>query len=121
MSVESFIKRVAQRDVAVWWTNPTNAADGTVTYDGPSEIDCIWMEDDRRIKDFYEKEVASRAHVYVTFYPPQRSMLYHGKLSELTASEKADPKTIENAYEIRRVEKVAGLSLKNKYMYKVYI
>ena len=121
MSIAIVLNRVTLRDTAVYWGVPSSVADGTVSYDEPTEIDCLWREDLRRIKDFFEKEIMSRAHIYTTIDLVERGMLYHGKLEDLVPSETADPSTISNAYEIRRFEKTPSLGLKNKFIRKSYV
>ena len=121
MSVESFLNRVTLRDTAVYWGNPVPAVDGTVTYDAPIEIGCVWKEDMRRVKDFFEKEIVSRAHVYTSIDVIEQGMLFHGKLTDLTAGEQANPTTIPDAYEIRRFMKTPSLSIKDKYDRKSFV
>lgn len=123
MSVGSFLKRTNTRDTAVYWglEGTGTASDGTTSFKEPVEIDCTWEDDVRMIKDFWEKEVASRAHVYVNFDLDERGMLYHGKLSDLTNAQKSDPKEIENAYEILRFMKTPSLGVKNSFDRKAFL
>lgn len=121
MSVESFINRVILRDTAVYWDMTDSNPDGTVLYGQPIEIGCTWKKDIRRIKDFWEKEVASRAQIYVGIDLIEQGMLYHGKLVDLSEEEKATPSLIPNAFEIRRFQKTPSLYLPNKFMRKAYV
>lgn len=123
MSVESFINRVKQRDSAVYWSlaDPPTLADGSPSYQAPLSIEVIWREDQRVVKDFYEKEFISRANIYTGDDLEEQGMLYHGSLSDLSAEQKVDPRLVPEAYEIRRIMKVPSLAFKDKYMRKSYI
>lgn len=121
MSIGAFLKKVNTRDTAVYWGVPTSAADGTATYQEPIEIPCFWKEDIRRVKDYWEKEMVSRAHVYVDFDLDERGMLYHGKLTDLSDEERTDPNKMEHAYEIRRFMKTPSLQLKTSFDRKAFI
>lgn len=121
MSVESFINRVILRDRAVYWGVPTSLGDGTASFMEPIEIPCVWKEDIRRVKDYFEKETVSRAHVYVNIDIAEKAMLFHGKLSDLTAEQRANPTSIPEAYEVRRFMKTPSLYLKNKFDRKAFI
>ncbi len=122
MSVESFINRVKQRDLAVYWPVSGTLSEGTVAYEIPVEIKVVWREDQRIVKDFYEKEFISRANIYTGDVDLQeQGMLYHGVLADLTTAQESDPRLFAEAYEIRRIMKVPSLAFSNKYMRKSYI
>lgn len=113
MNIETYIKSRA-KDIAVYWGRPTNGADGSSTFAAPVEIKCVWEG-----QSFFTlstvKEVSLRAKIHVTIDLDEQGMLYHGRLSDLNTAQKANPKKVPRAYEIKRFLKTPSLVTKNKY------
>lgn len=115
MGVESFIKRIATRDTAVYWASPTPAADGSNTYGAPVEIDCFWKNASILATDKDGKEVFIEAEVHVAQDLVEQGMLFHGTLADLTAAQEADPKKVQRAYEIRIFKKTPSIQIRGKF------
>jgi hypothetical protein len=122
MSVGAFLKRTNTRDTIVYWDVADSLnADGTTAFLPPVEIGCTWKGDRRMIKDFWEKEVASRAHVYVDVDLIEKAMIYHGKISDLSDAQLADPRLVPDAYEVLRFMKTPSLGVRNSYDRKAFL
>lgn len=116
MGIEAYIKKVATRDTAVYWASPTMQAGGYNAFATPVEIDCFWVESTELVRTDDGREIMSKAKVYVTQDLDEQGMLFHGTLSDLTSSEKSDPREVAAAYEIMKFEKKPSLHIPNQYM-----
>ncbi len=114
MSFEAFMKR-AVRQTAVYWSSPTASEDGSNTFVTPTEIQCLWREKIEMITDKEGREVVSRATVYVLEDMDEQGMLYLGTLADLSTAEKADPRKVTNAYEIKLFVKTPGRHLNGEF------
>jgi len=122
MSIEAFLKRTNTRDQCVYWApSESLTGDGVIQYENPVEINCTWKDDVRMIRDFWEKEVASRAHVYSDIDLDEKGVLYHGRLTDLTQAQKDDPMELKNAFEILRFMKTPSLGIKNRHDRKSFL
>lgn len=120
MSIERFIKRIIKKDTAVYWGPETSVrADGSPVFGDPVEINCFWDNSSETFTSDDGQEFVSAASVYVGQDLMQDGMLFHGVLTDLSSAEKADPRTVHLAYEIKVFEK--GPSLKFGYSRKVML
>jgi len=118
--IERYIKRIS-KDKAVYWPSPTPREDGSNSYGAPIEINCFWKDGFQSIPDRDMREVSVKALIYVSQDLDEQGMLYKGRLQDLTAAEKADPRLVERAYEITKFVKTPSLHLRNQYNRQVYI
>lgn len=118
--IDRFLKKIA-KDVAVYWGNPTVSGDGSNRYDDPIEIDVLWKGKEDLVRSLNAKEGVGRAVVYVTVDLDEQGMLYHGRLTDLTDAQKADPRKVKKAFEITRFFKVPSMYLQGQYNRMAYI
>ena len=114
MNIEAYMK-MACKQTAVYWGTPVLVADASFTFAAPVEIACLWKEKITVITDKNGKEVVSKASVDVTQDLDDEGMLFFGELIDLTVAEKADPKTVPNAYEIMLFLKIPSLQHVTKF------
>lgn len=120
MSIENYLKTRCT-DTAVYWGSPTVALDGSNNYVAPIEIKVLWIDEIKMIRDSEGKEIISNATVHVLQDIENHGMLFHGMLPELSTSEKADPKTKEDAYEVKLFIKTPSIHLKGQFSRKVML
>lgn len=107
------------KQTAVYWGNPTYTATGGRTFDDPVELDCRWEQRSDMFRDAQGNEVHSNAIVFVNSDVVVGGWLYLGELDDLSSSEEADPQTVDDAYEIRRFDKIPDYS--GTYVRQVYL
>lgn len=112
--IERYIKRIS-KDTAVYWASPTSRTDGSNAYATPVEISCFWLNETELTSTQDGKEVYIVAKVFVSQDLDEQGMLFQGCLSDLTAAQKADPRKVRRAYEIRRMSKLPSRHLKNAF------
>jgi hypothetical protein len=106
---------------AVYWGNPVSDEHGGFTYTNPIEIKCRWEEIMQLLTDKTGKTMDSRALVYVLQDLDIDGMLFLGTLDDLDSTQEADPTTIENAFTIKRFEKIPGLGSTSDFLRKAYL
>lgn len=115
MSIDRLMKKVTKDDTAVYWANPVVSADGSFTFDTPVEVNCFWNDVNELIRTDDGREVVSRAKVYVVQDLDDKGMLFHGKLTDLTTAQKNDPRTVDNAYEVKKIMKVPSIRVPGEF------
>lgn len=111
MSIERFIKRKIKKDTAVYWgPEASMRADGSPVFGDPVEINCLWDDSSETFTNDNGQEFVAAASVYVSQDLAQEGMLFHGKLTDLATEEKADPRRVHAAYEIKVFEKGPSLN-----------
>lgn len=121
MSIDRYMKRIAKKDTAVYWSGGTPITGGTYTFATPVEINCFWMETEEMVRDSDGRQVVSRAQVFVTQTLSDQGRLYHGTLSDLTTAQKADPRTVKAVYEIMRFSTTPSLHHSDERVYKAFL
>jgi hypothetical protein len=102
---------------AVYWGNPVNVGEGGFTFDDPIEIDCRWENINQVVSDSKGVEVTCRGLIFVTQDVQEEGFLYRGTLDDLydsnatdsSAGEVNNPKTIDEAWQIKRFQKTPSL------------
>jgi len=115
MSIEAFIKRLCKSDTVVYWASPSEESDGSFGFDAGAEITCFWKEETEVFTDANGKEMISNAMVYVEQDLDEQGMIFHGALTDLTAGQIADPKTVQAAYEIKKFIKLESMYQTGEY------
>jgi hypothetical protein len=115
------MKRLTNKDTAVYWEKGTPITGGTYTFATPVDIKCFWKESEELIRDNEGREAVSRAQVFVAQSLDSEGTLYHGSLADLTTAQKADPRTVKDAYEIKRFEKIPSIVKSDELVYKAYL
>jgi len=120
--MESFIARLCTQ-TAVYWGDPTDDGRGGKTFGSayPVEIDCRWEDHVEEVAGRDGSVIVCRAVVYVTEDVEEGGYLYLGTLDDLDSGEEADPTIINDAYVIRRFDKVPALRLTSEFLRKVYL
>ena len=120
MGIEKHMaRRCAQ--TAVYWGNPVNDGFSNFTFDAPIEVQCRWQDKVQILGQQDETQTISRAIVMVTQDMDEDGMLYLGTLASLTTAQKADPKTIDKAYVIKRFEKSPAVGSNSVFLRKVHL
>lgn len=128
MSTPAFIKRNLQQ-VAVYWGNPVNRGNGRFDYDDPIEIRCRWEDKTQEFAadDDIGTKYVSRSIVYTSQVLSVDGKLFLGNLAELSdhldssGGTYIDPINVEEAYLIKRTEKIPILGSSTKFLYKVFL
>jgi len=129
MSIVDFIEDKCVQ-TAVYWGNPQNAGDGSLKFDDPIEINCMWEDVIRQIEDKAVKDTAeifvSKSQVFVLQELDEGGYLYLGTLDSLydvaeSSTVTLDPLTIENAYMIRKKSKIPRLGSSTEFIRMVYL
>lgn len=116
--IETYMKRIC-RDDAVYWASPEPTSSGYMTYSDPREIKCRWISATEMIVLRTGREVTSLATIWVLEDLDEGGMLFHGKLDDLSADQKADPRKVPNAFEIRIPWKTPSLAMQDEYVRKI--
>lgn len=114
MSVTAYLKRITN-DTAVYWASPVPTADGSNSFADPIEIKCFWSNSTDLDLGKDGKDVYIQAKVHVVIDLDEQGMLFHGRLIDLTTIQRANPKKISRAYEIKRFLKIPSLSISNQF------
>lgn len=120
MSIDNYLK-MRCTDTAVYWGSPTTDTDGSFSYATPVEIQCLWREEIKMIKDSQGKEIVSKAAVHVLSDIEDNGMLFHGELEDLSAAEQADPKKRTDAYEVKLFIKTPSIYLVGEFSRKAML
>ena len=120
MGIFEMIEKRCVQD-AVYWGNPVNDHEGGFTFDNPIEIKCRWEEMIQVISDNKGNEVTSRAVIYLLQDVHEEGYLFLGTLDDLDSTQEADPKTIENAFIIKRFDKIPVLGSTTEFLRKAYL
>ncbi|KKL85034.1 hypothetical protein LCGC14_1958750 [marine sediment metagenome] len=114
MSFEAFMKRACIQ-TAVYWNAPVAAEDGSNTFATPTEISCLWKDKITMMRDNDGKDIISKASVHVLEDIDEMGMLFLGTLADLSTAQKADPRKVSNAYEIKVFVKTPGRHLNGEF------
>lgn len=121
MGIDLYVKRIAKKDIAVFWTPSTLTTSGSQDYNIGTEINCLWKEGVKMIRDSAGREITSKAVIYVTQDLEEHGFLFHGKLADLTTAQKSDPKEVPSAYEIMLFKKVPSINLGGQFNRQAFI
>ena len=106
---------------AVYWALLAKDGYGGFTWSDPVEIDCRWVDICKVIMDGRGKEIVSRAKIIVSQDLDEQGMLYLGYMANLTASQLSDPKTVDDAYEIKRFDKVPSIDEEDLFFRRAFL
>jgi hypothetical protein len=104
----------------VYWGTPANDGYGGATFDSPVEILCRWED---RIGQFTARggeQMYTKATVYVLQDLVDGGWLFLGELTDLP-SDTSQPKEIDDAYEIKRFDKLPTLGSTTEFIRKAYL
>jgi len=125
MGIENIIQRICVQ-TAVYWGAPEDDGYGGKDFDSiyPIEIACRWEEKTElisRIGARLGEELISNAQVSVTQDVDEQGYLYLGTLDNLDSDQEANPETIDDAYSIKKFEKIPSLGSTNEFVRKAYL
>lgn len=113
MSITALLTKYCTQ-TAVYWGNPTEDGYGSMTYDAAVEISCRWEDIQQIMGTVMGNAIVgfgdmSRSVVFVLQDLDRDGMVYLGELTDLTAGQLANPKSISDAHLIKRFEKIPSL------------
>ena len=97
------------KQTAIYWGAGSVDGFGSVTYATPVEVFVRWSEEMDLFIDSDGEQKTSRSVVYVLQDMEINGFLYLGSLSDLNASEEADPNIIPSARKIKAQSSVPNL------------
>lgn len=101
MSIKSFIRKVC-RQKAVYWEYDGPADGGGAVFKDPEEIKVRWDESTEIVSDRQGKEFMSNAQLLTPGDLKEQSYVWLGELAELPSQH---PQEIENAFEIKKMDR----------------
>ena len=108
---------------AIYWGTPVEDGYGGKTFATPVDIKCRWqdrVEKISRLGDRQGQEVVSNAQVFTLVDVQEQGWLYLGELDDFSAVP-TDPKAVDGAYEIQRVDKTAAVQPITDFVRKAYL
>lgn len=105
----TILKKKYCKQTAVYWGAGSVDGFGVVTYDTPVEVTVRWSEKMELFLDSDGEQKSSRSVVHILQDMDINGFLYLGSLSDLSASEKADPNTISTTRKIKAKSEVPDL------------
>lgn len=120
MGIEKFIEKIAVQ-TAVYWGNPTDDGYGGKTYDAPVEISVRWENTNELITTADGEQYTCIAKIFVTQDVKVNAYIYLGNLDDLTISEQSDPKSVNDAYRIKRFDKIPMIKKTDEFVRLCYI
>lgn len=120
MGIENIVSRM-YKQTAVYWGSPVNDGFGGKTFAEPIEIQCRWENKKELLKDVQGNEIVATSIVYVLQDMDEQGYLYLGLLDDFDSPiDINNPKKIDNAYEIKRFDKLPSIK-GNEFIRKVYL
>ncbi len=125
MGIHKFIQKVCVQ-TAVYWPSPTPDGYGGMSYGTPVELKppnngVRWDEQAEVLSDNQGKEMISKARVLTPNDLDEQGMLFLGTLDELSTAQKADPRLVEGAFEIRRFDRVPMVMSTDVFVRTAYL
>jgi len=118
MGIEKFIQKIAVQ-TAVYWGAPQSDGYGGYTFSSPVEINCRWEGVSEVITNKNGKEIVSNAKVLVTTDLDKEGFLYLGTME--SGIDYSNPKNIEGAYVIQKIEKIPMIRSTTAFVRIVYL
>jgi len=109
-----------RNQTAVYWAPSSPDTFGQITFVAPVEVDCRWEDKPELFKDSQGVEQRSSSIVYPDQAVLVGGYMYLGTLSELSAGEQANPKTVSAAKEIGASSTIPNLR-GTKAVYKAWL
>lgn len=119
MSILSLVKKVCVQD-AVYWP-PAGNTGYEASYGTPQEVKCRWDGSSEVLTDKQGKQIVASAEILSPTEMLEEGLLYLGTLASLSTDQRADPKTITSAHEIRKISITPLFRSSTKFVYQIYI
>lgn len=120
MSIQDVINRMCTQ-TAVYWGNPRNDGQGGFTFDAAIEINCRWEDSNEVVVGNTGNTFSAKSVVYPTVDLVEEGMLFLGTLNDLDSTEIVSPMSLENAYLIKRFDKLLALGSTTEFLRKAYL
>ena len=120
MSITKFVRKVCVQD-AVYWAPGDVTGYGEREFEEPRLIKCRWVDTTKMITDKTGQIVVCNAEILVVEDLEVGGFIYLGDFTHLTNENRINPKSVLEAYEIKRVDKVPLFKSKSEFVRKVYI
>lgn len=119
MSILSLIKKVCVQD-AVYWP-PAGNTGYEPSYGTPQQVKCRWDGSSEVLTDKYGKQIVASAEILSPTKMVEEGLIYLGLLASLSSTQRADPKAIAGAYEIRKISITPLFRSSTKFVYQIYV
>jgi hypothetical protein len=121
MSVyETLVRSCVQ--TAVYWGNPVKDGYGGFTFDAPVEIVCRWEDRIGQFTSNKGEQIYSKSEVYTLQDLEEDGWLFLGTLADISGEDDTGaPKDIDNAYEIKRFDKLPIFGSTTEFVRKAYM
>jgi len=119
-NITKFIKYVCVQD-AVYWAPLGLDGYGSMRYEQPRTIKCRWTDTTKTIMDNNGSLIVCKAEILVTEDLEVNGMLYLGDLDQLTEEQKNNPLLLDEAYTIKRVDRVPLFRSTDEFVRTVYL
>lgn len=108
---------------AVYWPRPIPDGYGGYSFGSayPEEISVRWDNVQKYIFSSNGAQIVSIAEILVTQDIEEGGYLYLGTLSDLDSGQEDNPKEVDGAYEIRKVEKTPLFKSTNEFVRTAYL
>jgi hypothetical protein len=121
MGIAETIKRTCVQ-TAVYWGSPVQDGYAEFTFAAPVEILCRWEDLIGQFTSNKGEQIYSKSVVYTLQDLDNNGYLFLGTLADLNAvSNINDPKAIDDAYEIKRFDKLPALGSTSEFVRKAYL
>ena len=118
--IEKFLLKLSVQ-TAVYWGAPVVDGYGGFTYSTPREIPVRWDNVSEVVSTAKNTEYVCKAKVIVNEDLAEQGYLYLGALTDLTEAQKADPKLVDGAHEIMRIDKTPMIFKTDEFVRTVYL
>lgn len=118
--IEKFLQKLSVQ-TAVYWAFAGVDGYGQATYATPKEIPVRWEDTSKIVSTAKSTEYVCKAQVIVNEDLAKGSYLYLGSLSDLTSAQQADPKLVDDAYEVVRFDKVPVPFKNDEFVRRAYL
>ena len=118
--IEKLISKFAVQ-TAVYWDASTVNMYGESTFSLGVEIKVRWDGVTELIRNKHGKEVMSNAKILTNTDCNIEGWLYLGTLAGLTTEQKSNPKLIQDAFEIQKIEKVPFVKSTDDFVRTIYL
>ena len=120
MSIQSTINRLCKQ-TAVYWGNPVNNGEGGYSFDLPFEVACRWEEVNEIVAGKDGNSFSAKSVLYLTQDIQEEGVVFLGTLDDLDSAELLDPTLLENAFIIKRFDKIPALNSTTEFIRKGYL
>jgi len=120
MGILDFIRKISVQK-AVYWAPGALTSEGGITYSAAAEISCRWDDTIEVVRASNGKEIVCKAKILTVTDLLEQGYLYRGTLESLSTAQKANPRLVQTAHEIQRVDRTYLIKSATKYVQTVYL